>query len=405
MTRVWSNLQLLRGWAAYAALPASALVTAPLLANVLGPVGRGELAGLLQPLTLAGAVAALGAPSAATYFTARGASIFQVRTQAWRICLVATAVVGLALLQYSSIVEKSLGVERILILTVWALFLPSSFISVQRGIVQGMRGYLALDIERLTIAISRVFIITLLWLCGIKSVFVYAISYLVPGLVSSLVLFSRKYHNRGDQRLSPSSFNRYSMTASFGTISVALSARLDQAIMPIVVGPAQLGLYSVAIAVADISSIITMVVSRNVLAESSGGADKKSVSRTIIVGAVAQLILVASLFIFLPFVLPIVFGISFSHAIPIVHVLLISSFLGYGVNVVSALLSGQGRPGLGSWIQGAAAASTIVLFVAFWGKLDVIDIAWISVVSQLFALVLAVAFLILSARNKAAHDA
>src|SRR4051794_38111209 len=52
-------------------VPAAGVLTSPILARALGVAGRGELAVVLAPATLALAVATLGLPDALTYYVAK----------------------------------------------------------------------------------------------------------------------------------------------------------------------------------------------------------------------------------------------------------------------------------------------------------------------------------------------
>ena len=54
------------------ALPLSALVTGPLLARALGPDGRGVMAALMAPISLANLMFTLGLPDSLAYHVARG---------------------------------------------------------------------------------------------------------------------------------------------------------------------------------------------------------------------------------------------------------------------------------------------------------------------------------------------
>lgn len=392
-------LPLFRSWAAYAMLPAAGIITAPILAHALGPEGRGQLAGVLQPMTLASAIAALGVPSAVTYYIGQRAATERVMKFANRMALAMTIIVGLGLLLYSSPVARQIGLDRGLILLIWIAFLPSVLIAIRRAHLQGLRRYKALDLERLLAAAFRVGVVLLLWLAGVNSVIIVAAAYMLAGLGASVILRLPSDSDGGGSPVATSplsgrTFASYSLLSSFGTIAAAMSARLDQAIMPAVVSAVELGYYSVAVSVAEISTIITMVAARNVFAEASGGFSLGAIIKPVLVSAVVIGLMIGAIMIALPYLVPIIFGQDFSPAIELIQVLLLGSFVAYWVSVASAYLSGIGRPGLSSIGQASAVLVTAGLFWLAWSRMDALAVAWISVWSQVAALVTVGALLV-----------
>lgn len=397
---------LIRSWAAYAALPAAGIITAPILAHALGPTGRGQLAGILQPMTLASAVAALGVPSAVTFFIGQRQQAGKVVDTAVKISLIMTLLVGIGLILYSGPVAQQLKTDRLSILLIWAAFLPSAIVSIRRGHIQGLRRYGVLDLERTLAAGFRVGIILLLWIFGVKNVIVFAAAYMVAGLVASAVLRLPKgteiagATNKDEVDTAPlsnftiKSFMSYSMLSAFGTIAAAMSARLDQAIMPAVVSANDLGYYSVAVSVAEISTIITAVLTRNILAEVASGVSGRTVIRSVAVGGLAQVALIVAMLVALPSVVPIVFGRDFGPAMGLIRILLLGAFVSYWANVAATYLGGLGKPGYSSLGQAAAALVTILLFWIGWHHMNSVNAAWISVWSQMAALITAVLLLV-----------
>lgn len=396
MRYIRDAIPLMRSLIAYAAMPAAGIVTAPILAHALGATGRGQLAGILQPMTLAAAVAALGVPSAVTYFIGRQYPPGKVIRLAVIVALIMTFLVGSSLFLYSARVAEQLDTNRIFLLLIWAAFLPSALIAIRRGHIQGLRRYGALDLERMLASGFRVGAIVLLWIIGVKSVIAFATVYMIAGLGASAVLRLPRNPDasntlrRGSGNIIPEftgvSFFSYAILSAFGAIAATVSARLDQAIMPAIVATNDLGYYSVAVTVAEVPGIITAVLTRNVLAEVAGGIHTKSVLRLILLGGIAQIALTIAILASLPYAVPIVFGGDFAPAVALIRILLLGTFIGYWANVAAAYLGGLGRPGYNSLGQAAAAFTTILLFWAAWQRMDAGTAAWISVWSQTAAL-------------------
>lgn len=377
---------LLRSWAAYAALPAAGVITAPILARALGPAGRGQLAGILQPLTLAGAIAAIGVPSAVTYFIAQQRPTKKVIDLGLRIAFIMTILVGVFLVAYSRQVAATLAISRIEMLIIWSAFIPSAIVAVRRAHLQGTKSYQTLDLERVLMTALRVGAIVVLWLLGIRSVLVYAAGYMLAGLAASLILITPPQAvvttATIKETLSAKTFVRFSLLSSFGSIASAMSSRLDQAIMPAIVDVKQLGFYSVAVAVAEIPSIITAVIGRNIFAEVGSGTRGARIGLTVLFGVLAQLTLIGVMLVSLPFVLPTLFGGDFDPASELIWILMVSSFANYLAVVGASYLAGLGRPGLSSAGQAVAAVATGLLFWAYWRQMDALTAAWVSVMSQ-----------------------
>src|SRR5207248_1354771 len=73
------------------AIPASAVLTGPILARSLGPAGRGTLAAVLTPIALSTYVLNFGVPEALTYVVAKGRA---TTATANRLALVLGAIIG-----------------------------------------------------------------------------------------------------------------------------------------------------------------------------------------------------------------------------------------------------------------------------------------------------------------------
>lgn len=373
---------LLRGWVAYAMLPAVGLLTAPLLARALGPEGRGQLAGILQPLVLASAIAALGIPSATIYFVGKKYSVRSITSIARLISAGTTSLVAIALLVYATTVSNKIGVNLLELLIIWAAFLPSAFIATRRATLQGLLSYRYIDAERALGAIFRVLVVVALWGSGTSSAVAFAVGYMTAGLIASSVLYLPRYQTKMGAHIQSRKFFNYALKSSFGTIAVVISGRLDQALLPAAVGSVELGYFSVAVAVAEVPMIVSAVASRNVMAESSAGYSNGRILQTIVLGFVALSSVVSAIYLSAPTVVPYLFGHAFVESTKIVQILLLSSFVAYWSICASSYLAGRGAPGLSSVGPAVGGAFTAILFFVFWSSMTVTLAAWVSVASQ-----------------------
>ncbi|SKC60746.1 oligosaccharide flippase family protein [Okibacterium fritillariae] len=384
----WSTL---RSWFAYAALPLVGVLTAPLLARALGPEGRGELAAILQPLSVADAFAAIGVPAAATYFVARGFSRQRIRKTSVLLLSIAMSIVSVVLFFYSDVIADASDTPRGLILLLWGSVIVGAFVAFRRGVWQGLREYRVLDAERASSALIRLLIIVVLFGIGVHIAFPFAVGYIAAGILASAILFLRpikKFELRdtiADSEFRASDLTRYALLTSLSTVAMTLNNRLDQAALPAFVTSRELGFYSVAVTVAEIPVIITTVMTRNLLAEASAGAPRSALVKTTAIGLGGVLFSALVLAALAPWAIPFVFGPGFVGSVSLVWVLLLGTFVGAASTTCAVLLAARGRPGLGSLGPAVGALTTIAAFFVFRDVMTVWIAAYVAVVAQMLA--------------------
>jgi len=379
----WSTL---RSWLAYSAIPLAGLATAPMMARALGPEGRGELAAILQPLTVAGAFAAIGVPAAITFFVGRGHPVRTTQKSALPIILVSTAAVYLGLLLYSGEISRVAHVPQFWVCLIWLSLIPGALLSSRRSAWQGLRQFGPIDVERATAGASRFALIAFLFVLGASSTPMYVVVYIAAGLLASGFLFRKLPIGTGSferpRALKTTNILRYSLLASIGTIMATLNNRLDQAVLPSAIGAKELGLYSIAVTVAEVPFIVTTVTVRNLLAESSHRAKGKSLSKTFSIGLGGTLLASIGLAMISPYFVPVFFGDSFAPAIPAIWMLLVATCLGSIAEGINAIVAGRGRPGLASLPAGIGATISILLLWLTWHGMSMERAAGIAIAAQ-----------------------
>ena len=115
-----------RSLAAYAAAPVFGLATGPILARALGPAGRGELAGMLQPLTVAAGVAAMGVPVAVAYHVARGQGNRSTLMRGLVLAATPALATYFALLAYGVYVANQGGLPIWVYAIAWLSIIPTT---------------------------------------------------------------------------------------------------------------------------------------------------------------------------------------------------------------------------------------------------------------------------------------
>lgn len=159
----------------------------------------------------------------------------------------------------------------------------------------------------------------------------------------------------------------YGLRAQVGSILLLVNARLDFAIVGVVLGPASLGVYTVASRFAELLRLPALAANYVLLPRFAGlRRDEAAAEARRALHSVAWIPTAAAVPLALaaPVVLPLAFGPAF-HSGVVPALVLLAGLAGGGVNgVVGAFLYGIGRPGLNSIGIGMGVVMTLVLDIA-----------------------------------------
>jgi O-antigen/teichoic acid export membrane protein len=372
----------------------------------LGPDGRGHLAATLQPLTVADAFAAFGLPMAVTYFVARGVDRRVIVRASLIVGFVSSAIVLVALALYVPAVSDRTGLSSLTLHILWTTPAIGVAIAVRRSFWQGSGEVSILDAERALGSLLRLAVVVALFGLGFTSSGPFAVAYLAAGILASSVLMKRLPRRRMRNPAEPSaaavttnSIVRFSAAAGIGTIAIAINNRIDQAVLPAMVSSHDLGLYAVAVTVAELPVVITVVTSRNLFTESSNGSSRSTLLQTAGLGLVA----VASISLILIAVagplISIVFGSEFEGAIAVLRILSASTAISFVAVAAVTVAAGKGRPAWSSLPPLAGAAGTVGLLFAFRSSMSPVTAAWISVFSASVSALIGLLLLAQLSRN------
>jgi O-antigen/teichoic acid export membrane protein len=156
----------------------------------------------------------------------------------------------------------------------------------------------------------------------------------------------------------------YGFRAQLGTIALLLNARLDFAVVGALIGPASLGIYAVASRYAELLRLPALAMNYVLYPDYArdGGAVAAARARVMIprIGWVPAAVAVP-MALAAPLVLPLFFGQPFEAAVLPAWILLVGLAGGGVSGVISAFLSGVGRPGLYSAALAAGLPVTVLL--------------------------------------------
>lgn len=390
------RIAVIRNMIANLALPATSVLTGPLLARALGVEDRGALAAIAATLTLASFLAPLGMSESIAYSVARGlVPIAHVR----RVSLQVSAVLGLLGAAAVAAVAPLLlrdSPEYVPLLQLSALMLPVSvFISCYRGLAQGTGQFELMAREKWTLSFGRLVVIVGLFLAGHLTVVTGALlNALIPLATVLAFLPLLRGRPQADSKFDaasplPADSRRlllsYSSRTAPGTVLGILSNRMDQILLAPLAGVTALGYYAVAIALSEIPFSAVAAIRDVVWATASSRDDPALIARTSRVVTLVSLPVVLLGIALIPFVLPLLFGQAFAPAVPVAQVLLVAFLAGSASLLLSTGLLGLGEPGLRSRLQTISTVATLVLLLALAPALGAMGAALALLLSRLLA--------------------
>lgn len=179
---------------------------------------------------------------------------------------------------------------------------------------------------------------------------------------------------------------RYGVRAQVGSLALLLNARLDFAIVGALVGPTSLGVYAVASRYAELLRLPALALNYVLYpayARRGEAAAAEEVRETLSRTAWLPVVAAVPMALAAPVVLPLLYGDAFRPAVVPALILLVGLAGGGLSGVITAFLSGSGRPGLASTALGAGLLVTLVLDIVLIPVAGVVGAATASTVAYL----------------------
>jgi O-antigen/teichoic acid export membrane protein len=185
--------------------------------------------------------------------------------------------------------------------------------------------------------------------------------------------------------------------SSYGVAQIAaltpavVNIQLDQLVLSQTVAPADLGRYAVAVSLSALPipfvAAIGNVTFPRLASETSVTGATRRLQRVAVLGSAGLAIgMLIPLAIAAHWLVPLVFGVSYRAAVPLLWMLTPGAvFLACG-QVVGDLLRGRNHPSTVAWSQGIAAVFTVVLLIALLSLIGVAGAAVASTVAYGIAL-------------------
>lgn len=344
-------------------------VVGVLLARILGPSDRGELAAVILWPTLMTTIGSIGLAQAATYHASRasrlgvvvGSTLVIVAVDSVLLVAIGWAILPLALGGHDSGVVH----EAQLFLTG---FVPLNLLAVSMmSILNGSHRFAWFQSLRLIMIGSTAIGIFLLAATGEMTVSSAAAAYLAGFAIAAAVALTVTIRSVGAAEVG---FSRESARdlLGFGSKSMlsqsmwTLNERVDQLVISVFFSATSLGLYVVAVTLTSLTTLIGFsfaLVALPMIARLKVRSEQQQMARLIVSATLLCATLVSiPMFVFEPTLIRLLFGDSFAGAAGVGRVLLVAGVV-FGLNrVLEALLQAVGRPLESSIGEGVALAVT-----------------------------------------------
>jgi O-antigen/teichoic acid export membrane protein len=324
----------------------TALVTGPLLARALGPSGRGDLAAILVPFSLAPLVLHFGLGVYGARQAARGRPLDAVLGTLCAAALGIGVLGALGGIPLAGVLADGRETVHSYLLVAFAMLPWGLVATVLVSVSSGLERWGVVIASRLIPPLTAVAALGFLYVAGALTVQSAAIVAFAGGFASTLPLLGllRRRRLRFDFAVIRSGA-RFGTKAWVGGLANLSNARLDQLLMIPLVSPRQLGLYAVAVSLASFTGALTAGLGPPLFTRVAAGETElaaRALRVTLGIVAVVSACAAAAT----PFLIELLFGSSFSDAIGMAWILLAAGLPLAGATVLSQALTAAGRPGV-----------------------------------------------------------
>jgi O-antigen/teichoic acid export membrane protein len=360
------------------------IVTGPLVARSLGPTGRGEYAAVLTYSGFTAVVIALGMTQTINYalqtLKIEPARVFGVVLRFCGLIVLPAAVIAagvsvVLLRDFSSTARIGAAVFTALAPLGVLQICLTSFV-----LAEGALGVLTR--VRVAPLLFSAGAVILLAAVGRLTLTTYLIATLVGTLLAlGMILHGIRLRPKLGGRLGPQL--RFGIRAYPGSLALLANAQLDQALIAPFLGAATLGIYAIAVSLAQLPLGLVQAVAARGISEVSrpeGGLDPDLAGEVLRRGLLLTALFSAAVAVVVPLFIPLIYGAAFSSAVPLCLVLLIGT-VAIGVTTTSSFcLTLAGRPGVTSV---AELASLVVTACALLALLPTIGVLGAAIASTL----------------------
>ena len=366
-------------------------LTGMLSARWLGPEGRGEFAIIILWPNIIAAVGNLGIRDALVYYQAKGEYAAGVLnfTALLLASFQSAILIGIGLISIPMLTRNQ-NIEVQQLSLQFLLFIPLNLFALYAlGLLQGRLNIYIFNAIR--ISVNLIYLISMLILWHIDAITLSNLTYTLLGanlvtmsLAIGKVIWDGKVQYQVNRRLIHNLFS-YGVRNHLGSISNMLNQRMDQMLMAVVLTPAELGWYVVAVSSSGFVKLVAKALSIFTFPQIANTQKKDDNRRVIILysrlNITGTLLLGGGLMLVIPFVVPLIYTPAFAPSIIPAEILVVATiFLSIGQNWAAAF-QGDGQPIMLAKAEGISLLVTLIGLAVLLPTFSIIGAALASLLA------------------------
>ena len=353
----------------------SGVVTSLLSSWALGPDGRGDLMIVLTWPAVFAMVMEIGLPQAYRFWTAKRPECVSAL---FSNALIFAFFVGLLTLLFAELLIPRLvgrrSAEVMLLVRIYALIIPMNLVTdLMRALLEGARRFVWVGAVRLIFFGVQLVGFVMLWLSGsltVANATYTMIAAAVTSMTLSLIAVWRELAPSWRPRLAElKTALRFGLRDYPGVVTELVNWRLDSLVLTGIASSGSIGLYSVAVRLSDITTVMASSVGDALMPEVATlrKADEatRMVTKSLRLTLFVHLVLLVPLWMTAPYILHFAYGAGFVPVTNVLRLLMIASVMWSAGAIVISGLNGLGHPGL-STIARITAALVMVITLIAW---------------------------------------
>lgn len=348
------------------------MLTSPLQARALGPTGRGDLAAITIPISMTPTLLSLGLGIYLMRESARKRSLAVLVGSVGSMLVLLGVLAACAAPVAASVFSGGRPVVYLWVFIGFVTMPVSMFGWMMSDLATGAARWNPLMIRQIIAPLGTLICFAILFAVGSLTVASAAAVTLVMGTLAIAPLIPMV------RQIGLPKFDRHVLRegVSFGSkawlggLGSLVNVRLDQLLMTRLVNPRELGLYVVAVTASTFFVSPVLSALGGGMIPRSATEDFSWLGRVLRMTIIGVIVVGAGLSLVTPVMLPLVFGSSFSGAVPMVWILVVGTIPLAGVTVLSTALTLGGRPGFSAVSELVAVGVTIpglIILLPMWG--------------------------------------
>lgn len=372
-----------------------------IVARTLGPDGKGTLSIVQQVVAVLLVLGDLGVALSAIYYISKGeipaGTVLGNALVALGVVSVA-AFVALGVLFLSPVAVISLSWTYVF--AALALFVASLMLSWLGSIAMGLHGVGGQARAAMLASVVTLLLVLAVWLLGFRSPLVVIVSAAAGSVAGCAVALASVRGDMGRVRASFSAFRRmvrHSLKLYVWSAADYLHFRQDILLLGWLSSVGSAGIYSVGVSFAEIASRLPAAMGSAIQAKASRVSDESALEfsmRAIRITGLLATIFVGVLAALASWLVPLLFGPSFSGAVDVLHLLIPAMLANALIWPVSSYQSARGR-----LVWGASVASFVLNVALNLWLISVWDYRGAAVASSISYVVLLAGLLLRLSRD------